>query len=99
MLKTIKPHVKEGEKTVIVAVGDQAFNYIEPHEAKKILPKLAILNPFIDLENGYNLIYFQDADGVRYCCHRKQFQLHATTGKELVKSNKPKPIQPNYLHG
>ena len=81
-----------GENEVIVTVANHAFTYIQPHKAKKILPKLAILHPFIDLVDGYNLIYFQDADGARYCCGRKEFQFYATTGKELVRYDKPKPI-------
>ena len=92
VVKAVKPHVKEGGNEVIVTVGNHAFKYIQSHEAKKILPNLVILNPFIDLVDGYNLIYFQDADGARYCCGRKEFQFYATTGTELVRSNKPKPI-------
>ena len=92
VVKTFKPHVKEGENEVIVTVANHGFKYIQSHEAKKILPKLAILHPFIDLVDGYNLIYFQDADGERYCCGRMEFQLYATTGKELVRYDKPKPI-------
>ena len=74
------------EKEVIVTIGNCAFTYIRKHEAKKILPSLIILNPFIDLVDGYNLIYFQDTNGERYCCGREEFQLYAATGKELVSS-------------